>query len=419
MKNSHPLLNFVQNDTLLYAIVEQYGTPLYLYSAERIRENLGRLDSALNRNFQKYHICYAVKANSNPHLLHLMKSHLPGLGADCSSPGEIHAAKLAGIQPDECIYTGNYESHDDLDAAVKAGVHINLDDINSFNRLIKITTPEEVSFRLNPGFGKGSFSQIITGGEKAKFGVPHFDIVNAYRLAKENGVSKFGIQCMTGSGILDESYFGELITAIIKTVKSLQDELDIQMSFISMGGGFGIPYKEKESPLDFDQVFGNVAHIFNRHFESENIKKPELWIEPGKSIIGDTCILLATVTGMKNSYKMFIGLDAGMETLMRPALYGAYHRIYKVGEPDATLEITADITGPICENTDRLAINREFPVVNEGDLIAVMDAGAYGYSMSHNFNTRPRAVEVLLDGDETRLIRKRETIEDIFRNCEL
>ena len=224
---------------------------------------------------------------------------------------------------------------------------------------------------------------------------------------------------MTGSGILDESYFGELITAIIKTVKSLQDELDIQMSFISMGCVFGIPYNEKESPLDFDQVFGIVEHILHRHSDSANIKKPELWIEPGKSIIGDTCILLATVTGMKNSYKMFIGLDAGMETLMRPALYGAYHRIYKVGEPDATLKITADITGPICENTDRLAINREFPVVNEGDLIAVMDAGAYGYSMSHNFNTRPRAVEVLLDGYETRLIRKRETIEDIFRNCEL
>jgi len=243
--------------------------------------------------------------------------------------------------------------------------------------------------------------------------------VNAYRLAKEKGISKFGIQCMTGSGILDPAYFVELITAILKTVRLLQNELDIQMSYISIGGGFGIPYKEDELPLDFDQVFGNIANIYNRFFEQTHEDKPELWIEPGKSIIGDTCILLTKVTGIKNSYKTFIGLDAGMETLMRPALYGAYHRIYKVGEPDTHIKLTADFTGPICENTDRLAVDRKFPTVQEDDLIAIMDAGAYGYSMSHNFNTRPRAAEVLLDGENTQLIRKRETIDDIFKNCEL
>ncbi len=224
---------------------------------------------------------------------------------------------------------------------------------------------------------------------------------------------------MTGSGILDPAYFIELITAILKTVKLLQDELDIQMSYISIGGGFGIPYKEDETPLDFNQVFGNIAKIYYHFFESTNTKKPEFWIEPGKSIIGDAGILLSRVTGKKISYKKFIGLDAGMEKLMRPALYGAYHRIYKVGELVAPIEIKADFTGAICENTDRLAVNREFPSVQEGDLIAIMDAGAYGFCMSHNFNTRPRAAEVLLDGDKIRLIRRRETITDLFRYCDL
>jgi len=186
-----------------------------------------------------------------------------------------------------------------------------------------------------------------------------------------------------------------------------------------MGGGLGIPYHDEESPLNFNQVFSNVSKIYNKHFEKENIDTPEFWLEPGKSIIGDTCILLTKVTGIKNGYKTFIGLDAGMETLIRPALYGAYHRMYKIGDPDAPIKLTADITGSICENTDRLAIDRDFPEVKEGDLIAVMDTGAYGFSMSHNFNTRPRAAEVLLDGHETKLIRKRETIKDIFRNCEI
>ncbi|MFQ6678013.1 MAG: diaminopimelate decarboxylase [Fidelibacterota bacterium] len=415
----HPLINTVNNKQPLLSVIEQYGSPVYIYSGEQIKKNLDKLDSALNQHFQKYHICYAVKANSNPHLLQLMKSHLPRLGADCSSPGEIHASKLGGMLPNECIYTGNYESPDDLKAALNAGVHLNLDDINSFYRLMKIGVPEEISFRLNPGFGKGSFSQIITGGKKAKFGVPHYDIINAYRIAKENGITKFGIQCMTGSGILDPAYFSELITAILKTVKAIHKELDIQMSFISMGGGLGIPYNDEESPLDFNRIFSGVSQIYNNHFEKENIVSPELWIEPGKSIIGDTCFLLTTVTGVKNSYQTFIGLDAGMEKFMRPVLYGAYHRIYKVGEPDAPIKLTADFTGQICENTDRLAVDRKFPSVQEGDLIAIMDAGAYGFSMSHNFNTRPRAAEVLLEGNQSRLIRKRETIEDIFRTCEI
>lgn len=419
MSKTHPLIPVVRNLSLLTDIAKTYGTPLFLYSEDQIVRNINSINQALKKHFNSFHICYAVKANSNPHLIRLMKRNLPNLGADCSSPGEIYAAKLAGIKPNECIYTGNYESQSDLQSAINNGLHINLDDINSFHRLKKITLPEEISFRLNPGFGKGSFAQIVTGGEKAKFGVPREKIIDAYRLAKETGVKKFGLQCMTGSGVLDPQYFPDLMKVILEVILSITETLGITFEYISMGGGYGIPYKEEDMQLDLDKVFNKVGKVFNSFFKEHHLQTPSLWIEPGKAVIGNSAILLARVTGIKHSYKNYIGLDCGMETLMRPALYGAYHKINKVGEPDAPLTFTADFTGQICENTDRLAVDRNFSEVNEGDLIAIMDAGAYGFSMSHNFNTRPRAAEVLLTGNETQLIRKRETIEDIFQNCNL
>ena len=182
-----------------------------------------------------------------------------------------------------------------------------------------------------------------------------------------------------------------------------------------MGGGYGIPYKDEDASLDIDEVFSNVSKVFHKFFSREKI--PEFWIEPGRSIVGNTAILLCKATGIKNSYKNFVGLDAGMETLMRPALYNAYHRIYKVGNPQEKHSQITDITGRICENTDRLAIDRSFPNVKVNDLIAVMDVGAYGFSMSHQFCNRPRAAEVLLDNNNGVLIRKRETIQDLFINC--
>ena len=279
----------------------------------------------------------------------------------------------------------------------------------------KYSIPNEISFRLNPGFGKGAFSQITTGGIDSKFGVPRSKIIDAYGLAKANGVKKFGIQCMTGSGILDAKYFPKLMSEILNIANSIMRELNINFEYINMGGGYGIPYKDEDASLDIDEVFSNVSKVFHKFFSREKI--PEFWIEPGRSIVGNTGILLCKVTGIKNSYKNFVGLDAGMETLMRPALYNAYHRIYKVGNPQEKHSQVTDITGRICENTDRLAIDRSFPNVKVNDLIAVMDVGAYGFSMSHQFCNRPRAAEVLLDNNNGVLIRKRETIQDLFINC--
>ena len=413
---SHPLKELINNKPLFNSLAKEYGTPLYIYDKNQLIKNIKKIHSALASNFDDFHICYTIKANSNPNIIRVLKSEIPSLGADCSSPGELYAAKLAGISSNDCIFTGNYESQEDLEIAFEQKAHINLDDITSFKRLKQIGIPKEVSFRLNPGFGKGAFSQVVTGGKNSKFGVPKHAILDAYKMAKDSGIKNFGIQCMTGSGVLDHEYFPKLMKEILKTVELINKELKIDFHHISLGGGYGIPYSDDEISLDFNKVFDDVSRVFHSFYNGYD--KPELWIEPGKSVVGNTGILLSKVTGIKNSYKKFIGLDAGMETLMRPALYNAHHRIYKIGHSEAETTQTVDFTGRICENTDRLAIDRKFTDIDEGDLVAIMDVGAYGFTMSHQFCTRPKVAEILLDGNKSSLIRKRESIEDLFSSCE-
>ena len=414
----HPLLDKVLDGSILKNICEEYGTPLYTYYGERIRNNLNSIDAALKNNFDKYQIYYAVKSNNNPNLLTFMHQHLPSLGADCSSPGELLAAERARIPMKNCVYTGNYESVDDLQSAVDSGCEVNLDDESSFKRLKNICIPEYISFRLNPGTGKGRFTEIVTGGHDAKFGIPVEKIAAVYKSALTDGVKSFGLQCHAGSAILDQNHFRDNTGLILKAARNIEDTIDHRLLKISIGSGFGMPYTDDEDPLDFNNVFRLVAKVFKEFYGQHQDDWPVLCIEPGRAIVGDAGILLARVTGIKKSYKNFIGLDAGMETLMRPALYGAFHRIYKVGELSNERKMTVDVTGRICENTDRLAVDIPFPYVDEGDVIAIMDAGAYGYSMAHQFNTRPRPAEVLVDNNKPRLIRSRETIEDIFLKCD-
>ena len=414
----HPLLDKVLDGRILKNICEEYGTPLYTYYGERIRNNLNSIDAALKNNFDKYQIQYAVKSNNNPNLLTFMHQHLPSLGADCSSPGELLAAERARIPMKNCVYTGNYESVDDLQSAVDSGCEVNLDDESSFKRLKNICIPEYISFRLNPGAGKGRFTEIVTGGHDAKFGIPVEKIAAVYKSALTDGVKSFGLQCHAGSAILDQNHFRENTELILKAARNIEDTIDHKLLKISIGSGFGMPYTDDEDPLDINYVFHLVAKVFKEFYGQHQDDWPVLCIEPGRAIVGDAGILLARVTGIKKSYKNFIGLDAGMETLMRPALYGAFHRIYKVGDLSNERKMTVDVTGRICENTDRLAVDIPFPYVAEGDVIAIMDAGAYGYSMAHQFNTRPRPAEVLVDNNKPRLIRSRETIEDIFLKCD-
>ncbi|MBH30975.1 MAG: diaminopimelate decarboxylase [Candidatus Marinimicrobia bacterium] len=416
--SQHPLRYLISDRDAVNELAQQYGTPLYVYDGDRLISNLQHLDAALASAFSDYQICFALKANTNPHLLSIMKESLPSLGADCSSPGELYIAEQVGIDNKRRLYTGNYETTEELNLALASAGHLNLDDITSFDRLMKIRIPDEISFRLNPGFGSGSFPEVVTSGKEAKFGIQEVKIAEIYRRAKESGVKRFGIQCMSGSGNLDGDYFVRLLTAILTCARKLESELGFTFSFISLGGGYGVPYRNDEKPLDVNEMFGKLGATFRSFYDPSNGASPRFVIEPGKIVIADSAFLLARVSGIKESYKTFVGLDAGMNTFLRPALYKTYHKIFKVGDPKAPHEIVADFTGGICENTDRLATDRSFPNVKEGDLVAIMDVGAYGFSMASQYNTRPRPAEVLLLNGESRLIRQREKIQDLFSHTE-
>ncbi len=414
----HPLQELISDRDLAEELASEYGTPLYVYNAARLKHNARRMEDALSSTFPKSQICYALKANSNPHIISVLLGAAPSLGADCSSSGELYVAQKLNIPLERCIYTGNYESPEELKTALDSGIHLNLDDSSSYLRLRKIAIPEEISFRLNPGFGKGRFPAIVTAGREAKFGIPRKKIIDAYRLAQGDGVEKFGLQCMTGSGNLDPDYFADLLTAILTVAGEIEQSLGISFEYISMGGGFGVPYKPDESPLDITELFESLGKVFSKFYDLNSYNSPALFIEPGKFLVADAGFILSRVTGIKESYKQYVGLDAGMNTLVRPALYNAYHHILKIGVTDAPVSQTADVTGGICENTDRLALDRELPDLIEGDLVVIMDTGAYGYVMSSPYNTRPRPAEVLLEDGTPRLIRRQETIEDIFAACD-
>ncbi len=291
-------------------LAQKYGTPLYVYDGDRLVSNLHRLDGALASAFSDYQICFALKANTNPHLLSLMRDSLQTLGADCSSPGELYIADQVGIDKGRRLYTGNYETPEELEDALASAGHLNLDDSSSLDRLLKIGVPEEISFRLNPGFGSGSFPEIVTSGREAKFGIQEKKIAEVYRRAKESGVNRFGIQCMSGSGNLDSDYFVRLLTAILTCARNLENELGFRFSFVSLGGGYGVPYKEGEAPLNVDEMFGKLGAVFSSFYDPSEGPSPQFIIEPGKIVIADSAFLLARVSG-KAAQTVVFNVDSG------------------------------------------------------------------------------------------------------------
>lgn len=411
--NTNPLTTLLNDTDRLHRISREHGTPLYLYLADRIRDNVTRVASAMEEHLPQWRLLYAMKANQNPVLPSLMRSVHQEIGVDCSSPGEISLAREAGFTRTDMIYTGNYESQEDLKYVMSAGITMNFDDITSYERCRNIGPPELVSFRVNPGEGKGAFPGITTAGKDVKFGVPRDKIITAYRQAKKDGVKRFGLHTMVGSGILEEDYFPWNCHRLLTIAGEIEEALDLKFEFIDLGGGFGIPYSEDDSSLDVHKIFDEVGQIVR---ESYGESPPAITYELGRYLIGDAGFVLARVTGTKENDRYFAGLDIGMSQLIRPALYGAYHRIVPLGDAARGTPRVTEITGQICENTDRLARNRELPELHAGDLVAIMDAGAYGFSLASQYNGRPLPAEVLVDGEKTHLIRERETLVDLSKN---
>ncbi len=392
-------------------LVQQYGSPLYVYDETRVIDNINRLNNAFSSRYEKFKIFVAVKSNNNLSFLKIAQNL--GHGLDCSSPGEIFLAERIGMPSNRISYTGNYQSDSELAYGLESGAIMNLDDVSLLPRLLAIGVPEIVSFRLNPGIGNGEFEQIICGGEKAKFGVSMNNIISGYRLARDAGVRRFGIHMMTGSSILDQEYFQEITRIIVGVAGQLKTELGIDIEFINLGGGFGIPYDASQNVLDIDVVAESVVGALEEGIEFHGLIRPYLYVEPGRYFYADTGVLLTTVTAIKKENETYVGLDAGMNVLMRPALYGVRHNMVAAGNLNAERTMSVNFCGQICENTDIFERDVHFSNLSVGDLIGIMDVGAYGFAMSTQYNGRPRIAEVLVNLESTSLIRERETFDNL------
>lgn len=395
----------------LVDLADQYGTPLFVTEETRIRENYRRLRDAFSRRWKKFRLYYAVKANNNLAILNILRQE--GSGADCSCVLELQLANLANFRIEDMLYTGNYNSDEELKFAAQLGVPVNLDDMTILERLAKFGLPETVCFRINPGFGKGGFDKLVFAGPDAKFGITLEVAERAYARAKKLGAKRFGIHMMAGSSVLDVDYFGQVTDKLFEIAAMISEKAGIEFDFVNIGGGFGVSYKPPEPDLDIDRVAAEVTDRFKARFEGAG-NVPYLYAEPGRYLLCDSTVLLGRVHAVKFTGKKFVGIDAGMNILLRPALYGAYHQMYVANRMNARKMEKVNVVGQVCENSDILAKDRELPVIDEGDVIAILNAGAYGYSMSSNYNTRPRAAELLVKDGEEFLIREREELTDIL-----
>jgi diaminopimelate decarboxylase len=394
-------------------LAEKFDTPLYVVSESRIRENYKRLYNALTHNYEKIRVYYAAKANSNLSVLKILETE--GAYLDAVSPGEVFMALTAGFPPDRILFTGTSVRNDELKFLASSNVTVNIDSLSQLDRLLKITVPNVLSVRVNPEIGAGHHEHCITAGKNTKFGLWENDALKAYKKAKKAGVKRFGIHMHVGSGVLDVEPFVLALDKLLSTAKKVHDKTGVSFEFVDMGGGLGVPYKPEEKELDLALFSEKVLSLFKNKIAKYDLGNPFFCVEPGRYIICDASILLTAANTVKvTSFKKFVGVDAGFNTLVRPTMYGSYHQILvanKLGSPEKE---TYDVVGPVCESGDVLAKDRRLPKVQEGDLLAVLNAGAYGYSMSSQYNARPRAAEVLVKNGKCTLVRERETLDDLL-----
>ena len=396
-------------------LANRFGTPLYVYDEEKIRANYRRAFGAFRKYYPNFEMFYAVKCCNNPAIVNIMRQE--GAGADCASVNEILLAKSVGLSGEKVMFSGNFLSDDDIRQGLESGVIFNLDDISILPRLLKFGKPEMLSFRINPGYGRSNVGEYVTNaGPNAKFGIHPDKVTEAYRLAKEAGIRRFGAHMMTGSCITDADYFPFVTGLLMDIIGKTGRELGIDFEFIDLGGGLGIPYKPDEPGLDLEAAAQKTAEMFRNKVAEYGLKPPQLKMEPARYFVGNAGYLIGSVHSIKESYRKIIGTDVGMNVLARPAMYGSYHHIYVDGK-ESHPRTSLGLCGQLCENTDFWVKERELPAdIAEGDLIVVENAGAYGFGMSYQYNGRLRAAEVLVKNGAAELIRDRETFEDMVRH---
>lgn len=393
-------------------IIEKHPTPFHIYDEKGMVEYAKRFNAAFswNKGFKEF---YAIKAAPNPFLMKLLREQ--GFGIDASSLAELELAERVGMRGEEIMFTSNDTPAHEYVKARQLGATINLDDITHIEYLEKHAgLPELISLRYNPGALKDG-NVIIGNPEDSKYGFTREQLLKGYQMLKEKGVKRFGIHTMVASNELDPDYFIETADILFDLIVELNQELGIRFEFANLGGGIGIPYKSEHKPVDIEKVSAGIKELYEKKIVANGLDPLKIYFESGRVITGPYGFLVSRVLHIKETYKKYAGLDSCMANLMRPALYGAYHHITVMGKENEPCSNLYDVTGSLCENNDKFAINRLLPKINPSDIVVIHDTGAHGHAMGFNYNGKLRSAELLLrENGEVVEIRRAETIDDYF-----
>ena len=394
-------------------IAREIPTPFHLYDEKGIRENARKLMEAFSWNpgFKEY---YAVKACPNPVLLKILREE--GCGADCSSYTELMLSEACGFGGNEIMFSSNVTPEEDYLLAGKLGAIINLDDFSDIEVLEKLTgIPKRICVRYNPG-GRFKLNNAImdTPGE-AKYGWTREQLTVGIKKLMELGAEEFGIHSFLASNTIQNEYYPVLAKILFQTIVELKKETGAHFTFVNLSGGVGIPYRPEQDPTDIYAVGEGVRKAYEEVLLPEGMDDVSIFTELGRYMTGPYGCVITEAIHEKNIHKNYIGVDACAANLMRPAMYGAYHHITVLGKEDAPLDHKYDVTGGLCENNDKFAIDRMLPAIDKGDLLVIHDTGAHGFSMGYNYNGKLRSAEVLLKEDGSfEMIRRAETPADYF-----
>ena len=394
-------------------IAKKYPTPFYLYDEKGIRENAERLYDAFSWNpgFKEF---FAVKATPNPFILLLLKDQ--GCGCDCSSLTELMMAKACGFSGHQIMFSSNDTPAEEFKMAAELGAIINLDDITHIDFLEKVCgIPETICCRYNPGGVFRISNSIMDNPGDAKYGFTREQIFEGMRILKEKGAKRFGLHSFLASNTVTNDYYPMLARVLFELAVDLKKELDISVSFINLSGGIGVPYKPDQEPNDIYAISRGVKAVYDEVLVPAGLTDVALYTELGRYMLAPYGVLVTKAIHEKHTHKEYIGCDACAVNLMRPAMYGAYHHITVLGKENAPCDHKYDVTGSLCENNDKFAIDRMLPKIDKGDYLVIHDAGAHGFAMGYNYNGKLKSAELLLKEDgSVQMIRRAETPKDYF-----
>jgi len=398
----------------LREIVKKHPTPFHIYDEAAIRKNAKELIAAFAwcPGFREY---FAVKATPNPHILKILQEE--GFGGDCSSQAELTLCEALGMRGDDIMFTSNNTPAKDYAKAAELGAVINLDDLSHIEYLDQhVGIPKTVCFRYNPGpLREGNV--IIGRPEEAKYGFTREQLFEGYSQLKEKGVEQFGLHTMVASNELNPDFFVETARMLFELCVDVHQSVGVRINFVNLGGGIGIPYRPEQSPVDLAYLGREIQAAYEELIKPAGLDPLQVLMENGRMVTGPFGYLVTTAIHKKSIYKQYLGVDASMANLMRPGMYGAYHHITVPGKEDQPLDQTQtyDVVGSLCENNDKFAIDRDLPVVENGDLLVIHDTGAHGHAMGFQYNGKLRSAELLLQSDgSVKEIRRAETAADYF-----